>query len=239
MRRRALIKATGGLGAVFLAGCSGGDSGAADGTASGTFRLLVSDQPVAIENFDSLDVTLSTARLFRADANEEITPGVANGTATGDATPAPDSGTEGTEDSGGKRVVEFDLDGAVVDLTQVKGERAVSVLEDELDEGRYSGVELQVANAEGVVDGETVEVMVPSEKLRIVKPFEIGADEELEFVFDINVVQRGPTGRYNLLPVVGKSGVAGEDVEREVVDPEPTETMGPSDGTNSTGNANS
>jgi hypothetical protein len=78
-----------------------------------------------------------------------------------------------------------------------------------------------------------------SEKLRIVRPFEIGVDEQLEFVFGINVVQRGPAGRYNLLPVVGKSGVAGEDVEREVVDSESTETMGPSDGTNSTGNANS
>jgi hypothetical protein len=145
---------------VFLAGCSGGDSGAANGTASGTFRLLVSDQPIAIEDFDSLDVTLSTARLSWVDADEEIRPGVANGTATGGATPTPDSGTEGTEDSGGEGVIEFDLDGAAVGPTQVKGERAVSVLEDELGEGRYSGVELQVANGKRAVDGETVEVMV-------------------------------------------------------------------------------
>lgn len=70
----------------------------------------------------------------------------------------------------------------------------------------------------GVVDGETVEVMVPSNRLRIIKPFEIGADEELNFVFDINVVQKGPSGDYNLLPVIGKSGIVGEDVDVEEVD---------------------
>ena len=69
-----------------------------------------------------------------------------------------------------------------------------------------------MSSAEGVVDGETVAMMVPSGRLRIIKPFEIAADAELSFVFDINVVQRGPNG-YNLLPVIGKSGVAGEDVD--------------------------
>jgi hypothetical protein len=208
---------------MLLAGCSGGDDSSDDGgTRSGTFRLLISDQPVAIDDFDSLDVTLSSARVFRADEDEDVTPGVVNGTADGTATPSPDDESAG--------FVEFDLDSVNVDLTQVKGDRAVSVLDGELDEGRYSGVELSVANAEGVVDGETVEVMVPSQKLRIIKPFEIGADVELDFVFDINVIQKGPSGGYNLLPVIGKSGVAGEDVEVEEVDPE---AMGTPNGTDS------
>ncbi|MCQ4335059.1 DUF4382 domain-containing protein [Natronomonas sp. F2-12] len=227
MRRRTLIKTTAGLGTVLLAGCSGSDSDSEDGsTASGTFRLLISDQPVAIEDFDSLDVTLSAARVFRADEDEEITPGVVNGTDN-----TTDDDTEDSEDDESEGVVEFDLDSVTVDLTQVKGDRAVSVLEGELDEGRYSGIELRVASAEGVVDGEAVDVKVPSNRLRIIKPFEIGSDEELDFVFDINVIQKGPTGGYNLLPVIGKSGVAGEDVEVEEVDTDTPEETGAPNGT--------
>lgn len=126
--------------------------------------------------------------------------------------------TDGSADDEDRSVVEFSLDNVTVDLTQVKGDRAVSVLEGELDAGRYSGIELLIASAEGVVDSETVDVMVPSNRLRIIKPFEVGAGEELDFVFDINVVQKGPSGGYNLLPVIGKSGVAGEDVAVEEVE---------------------
>ncbi|MFW5918605.1 MAG: DUF4382 domain-containing protein [Halanaeroarchaeum sp.] len=196
--RRKFLAVGGALATTLVAGCSG------DSTGTGEFRLLISDQPTDIDDFESLDVTLSSARVFRADDDEELTTGVVNETSTE------------TED--GEGFVEFDLDSVTVDLTQVKGDRAVSVLEDELEEGRYSGIELRVASAEGVVDGEDVEVTVPSDRLRIIKPFEIGADEELSFVFDINVVQKGPADGYNLLPVIGKSGVAGEDVEVEEVD---------------------
>lgn len=210
MKRRTFVASTAGLGTVLLAGCSSSDSGPDGGsTASGTFRLLISDQPVAIENFDSLDVTLSSARVFRAGDDDELTSAVVNETANGTA----DDG-----DAGGDGFVEFDIDGETVDLTQVTGDLAVSVLEGELEAGRYSGIELRVASADGVVDGEDVGVMVPSDRLRIIRPFEVGRDEELSFVFDINVIQRGPTGEYNLLPVIGKSGVAGEDVEVEEVE---------------------
>jgi hypothetical protein len=189
---------------------------------------LISDQPVAIEDFDSLDVTLSAARVFRAGEDEELSPGVVNGT-DDEATTADNTTDDGTEapdddDEDGRGFAEFDLDSVAVDLTQVKGDRAISVLEGELEEGRYSGIELEVAGAEGVVEGEAVEVKVPSNKLRIIRPFEIGADDDLDFVFDINVIQKGPTGGYNLLPVIGKSGVAGEDVEVEEVDPENIDT---------------
>lgn len=142
---------------MLLAGCSGNDGEPDDGsTAGGTFRLWISDQPVAIEDFASLDVTLSAARVWRAD-----------------------------EDDGSEGFAEFDLDSVTVDLTRVEGDRAVSVLAGELDEGRYSGIELRITSAEGVVDGEAVDVMVPSDRLHVIKPFEIGTDEEPSFVFDI------------------------------------------------------
>lgn len=78
MNRRTFVATTAGVGTTLIAGCSGGsgDGGDDDGSAgSGTFRLLISDQPAAIEDFDSLDVTLSSARVFRAEEDEEVTTG--------------------------------------------------------------------------------------------------------------------------------------------------------------------
>ncbi|MFB6361013.1 MAG: DUF4382 domain-containing protein [Halobacteriales archaeon] len=138
-----------------------------------------------------------------------------------------DNGTRtDTGDQGGFR--EIDLDGASVDLTQVVGEKAISVFDGELPEGRYAKIELVASGIDGIVDGGPVDVMIPSGKLQIVKPFEVVAGETLSFVFDINVVKKGQTGDYNLLPVIAKSGVSGNDVEVEEVaqetDPEETDT---------------
>jgi hypothetical protein len=257
MRRRTFVATATGLGSTLLAGCSGGGGsgggsdggGSDDGTSggggsggggtdgNGLFRLLISDQPAAIGDFESLAVTLSSARVFRADEDEEVTSAAVTETETERSessttttitttTTAESPESTATEisatetDDGDEGFVEFELDGVTVDLTEVVGDRAVSVLENELEAGRYSGIELRVASAEGVVDSETVDVKVPSDRLRIVRPFEVSADAELSFVFDINVVRKGPNGGYNLLPVLGKSGVVGEDVEVEEVDPE-------------------
>ncbi|WP_299335159.1 DUF4382 domain-containing protein [Haloplanus sp.] len=246
MRRRGFVATAGGLGTAALAGCSGGGGGGGGGTDTddgdggggdsgtlGAFRLFISDQPAAIGDFDSLSVALSTARVFRADEDETVTPAAMNATTT--ATPATEAETEADADEDEadetSGVVEFDLDGVTVDLTQVLGDRAVSVLEGELEAGRYSGIELRVETAEGVVDGESVDVMVPSDRLRIVKPFDIATDAELAFVFDINVVRKGPQGGYNLLPVIGKSGVVGEDVDVEAVAPDENDAAADDDST--------
>lgn len=221
IHRRTLLAASA-AGISLLAGCSGdggggtgGDDGGGGSGSGGTgrFRLLISDQPTAIDEFDSLTVTLDRARVFRADEDETVTESAGAGTPEGNETVTETEDGEDEEDEQG--FVEFDLDGASVDLTQVTGDRAVSVLEGELEAGRYSGIELFVASAEGVVEGEDVEVMVPSNRLRIIKPFEVAADAELSFVFDITVVKRGQQDSYNLTPVIGKSGVVGEDVEVE------------------------
>jgi hypothetical protein len=124
---------------------------------------------------------------------------------------------EGAEDDDGNGgFVVRELDGATVDLTEVVGDKAISVLDGELEEGRYSKIELYAESVDGVVDGESVDVKIPSEKLQITKSFEVVAGESVEFVFDINVVKKG-NGGYNLLPVISKSGVAGKDVEVEEV----------------------
>ncbi|QSG04601.1 DUF4382 domain-containing protein [Halapricum desulfuricans] len=281
-RRRFLLAGTA-VGTALLSGCSGdpgaegsgndtdspkGDTGTDsddstpeetstdDGSDAdtGTFRLLISDRPVAIDEFDSLDVSLDRARVFRSGqreadgsesddgetATETQTVGNETGTTTeprtveneteaetvenGAETQSDDSGTETAagdidDDDGDDERGFFvlDLDGATVDLTQVVGDKATGVFEDDLPAGRYSKIELEAADVEGIVDGESVSVKIPSGKLQIVKAFEVTPGETVEFVFDITVVKKGNSGGYNLLPVISESGVAGRDVDVEEV----------------------
>ncbi|UTF52649.1 DUF4382 domain-containing protein [Natronosalvus rutilus] len=282
--RRAFIAAGGSVGATALAGCTSGDEpeqsgddgtpdqdtqsddgaqtdGSEESRHQGNFRLLVSDMPADIGDFERLDVTLDYARIFdggrdegddedssetEEDGGEESNEtegedaddqqnssddGEDDVDADGESDEGDEDGddgedTEGNEDEndtadGVERKRGFyivDLEGRTVDLTELVGERAVSVFEGELSPGTYEKIELHVSAVEGIVDGEQANVKLPSEKLQITHPFEIGADDPVDFVFDINVVKRGQGSDYNLKPVISESGVAGKDVEIEEVE---------------------
>lgn len=154
------------------------------GSSSGNFELLVSDAPAAIDDFESLEVTFSEARMFDSNDSSET----------------------------------FDVSGRTVDLTEVKGAKAESLLNASLEPGNYSKVELHVASTRGIVNGSEVAVKVPPEKLMITKEFEVRPNKTTEFVFDIQVVLRGNQQNnqgYILKPVISESGVVGKDVEVE------------------------
>jgi len=120
---------------------------------------------------------------------------------------------------------EADLNNSSVDLTTVIGELAVPLVELELSAGTYTKIELHVSGVTAVLaDGNSAEVTVPSNKLMITKNFSVDANSETKFVFDIQVVKKGNTNTYNLLPVISKSGVIGKDLnEDEVEEIEPEE----------------
>jgi hypothetical protein len=236
VRRREVVATGVGIGAALIAGCTGeaedpSSTDAGDAVASsGRFRLLVSDAPADIDDFEELVVTLDGARLFHADeeteTNETTDEEIEANETTDEEMEANETDEEETEsnetddDAAADTQAGFttvEIDDATVDLTQVIGADAVSVFDGDLAEGRYAKLELNVAAAEGIVDGESVAVKVPSERLQITKPFTVRPDETVDFVFDITVVKRGQTNGYVLQPVVSESGVAGRDVEmREV-----------------------
>jgi hypothetical protein len=236
VRRREVVATGVGIGAALIAGCTGeaedpSSTDAGDAVASsGRFRLLVSDAPADIDDFEELVVTLDGARLFHADeeteTNETTDEEIEANETTDEEMEANETDEEETEsnetddDAAADTQAGFttvEIDDATVDLTQVIGADAVSVFDGDLAEGRYAKLELNVAAAEGIVDGESVAVKVPSERLQITKPFTVRPDETVDFVFDITVVKRGQTNGYILQPVVSESGVAGRDVEmREV-----------------------
>ena len=90
-RRRGFLAVGASVGATLLAGCSGetglGDPDG-DGTTrnqadeadsdSGTFRLLISDQPVAIDDFEELNVSFDRARIFRGEGDDDDEEGEAD-----------------------------------------------------------------------------------------------------------------------------------------------------------------
>ncbi|MDY6789583.1 MAG: DUF4382 domain-containing protein [Candidatus Nanohaloarchaea archaeon] len=168
--------------ALILAGCTAPQTGG-----EGKFELLVSDAPAAIDDFDSLEVSFSEARVFKGEGGNESFESI-------------------------------DIEGRTVDLTQVKGARAKSLLNTTLETGTYTKIELHASDNRGIVNGEEVAVKIPPGKLMITKDFEIKPDKTTEFVFDIQVVLRGNQRNnqgYILKPVISKSGVVGKDVERK------------------------
>ncbi|AZQ15312.1 DUF4382 domain-containing protein [Halorubrum sp. PV6] len=254
-RRREFVALGAGASAAMLAGCAGdsgtGQSDGSDGSdgsddsdgtdgsdgsddlasTTGSFRLLISDAPADIADFDRLDVTLDEARVFESggdgedDEGDETDDETGNETAEADATNETDS-TNQTDDAAGdteddeegeddsdRGFTVVSLDGVTVDLTQVIEDDAIAVFDGEIPVGSYEKIELSVTTVEGIVDGESVAVKLPSEKLQITNGFEVTAEEPVSFVFDINVVKRGPKNGYILKPVISGSGVAGRDVE--------------------------
>ena len=144
---------------------------------TGTFVLQVTDQPSAIGDFDSLNVTVSEVRLHKA-GNE-------------------------TNETGEWMILE--PSNQTFDLTKLQDGNVTTIINESIGTGKYTQVRLIVESANGLVNGTMVNVTVPSDTLKIVKSFTITENQTATFIFDINVVKAGK--KYNLVPVIGKSGV--------------------------------
>lgn len=144
---------------------------------TGTFVLQVTDQPSAIGDFDSLNVTVSEVRLHKA-GNE-------------------------TNETGEWMIL--DPSNRTFDLTKLQDGNVTTIINESIGTGEYTQVRLIVESTEGLVNGTMVDVAVPSETLKIVKSFTIAENQTVTFIFDIHVVKAGK--KYNLVPVIGKSGV--------------------------------
>lgn len=172
---------------VVFSGCRGDttitDDGSATVEAPATFRLLVSDAPADIGDFDSVLVTFDKVRIFKDDEDYE----------------------------------EKSVSSDAIDLAKLTDDLSYPLIELDLEAGDYTKIELYVDTVEATVGGEETEIKIPSDKLMITKPFTVSDESTTSFVFDINVIKKGATGEYNLLPVVSESGVVGEHLERERV----------------------
>lgn len=213
---------------VLLAGCATGlgENSPIGGTPSaestpsgnapspdetGTLAFYVSDQQSVIDQFESLNVTVTAIGVHPAGPDEGNTTTTPNGTAT----PAM-NGTqsvnatvvagENASDTGGDWVT-LDVDNQTVDLTELQGMNASRITNATIQAGQYTAVYVEVSNVTGVLTtGKSVNVMLPSQRLRLNLGFAIGANRTTPFVFDVAVHRAGGSGKYVLRPVIGQSG---------------------------------
>lgn len=173
----------------------------------GGFQLLVSDAPADIEDFQHLNVTFSQARVFKVGSNGHM-----NGYNHG-------YGHQNGTGNSGFEILPLDTSKSY-DLTQLVGANASEMLNTTLEAGKYNKIELYVDSVEATLndsEGTNANVSIPGGKLQITKPFTVESGENITFVFDINVVQKGHSNDYNLRPVIGQSGVVGEHLKKNEV----------------------
>ena len=223
---------------LVLAGCAGGvpsgSSGGDAGTASGgddggTVNFYISDQQNAIDQFEHLNVTITEVTLVRADAedgdsgdadtddsdaDDENGTETTEPTETAESTETPES--DGTEEDGDQ--VTYEVDNVTLDLTELQGANASKLGSVPVPNGTYTKVFVEVDSVNGTLtDGSSADVKLPSNKLQLNTEFTVGTGEEVDFVFDVTVFERGPNG-YILKPVAGESGTGDEVEIRDVGD---------------------
>ena len=101
----------------------------------------------------------------------------------------------------------YAVDSRSVDLTELQGDNATLLQTFDVPAGNYTKVFISVSEINGTLtDGSSADVKLPSERLQLNENFEVGADEQVDFVYDITVVKRGQSGSYNIQPVASESG---------------------------------
>ena len=220
-------------GAPTAGGDDNGGSAGDGGTAvTGTVQFYVSDQPAAIEDFEHLNVTITQIGFERADggdgadAEDGTVTAAQNATATAaTVTPTPTGGGDGTPTAEGTEAEEDDdaddgredgeragwetveVDSRTVDLTRLRGDNATLVGAPEIPAGEYTTVFVHVASINATLTtGESVNVKLPSQKLQLNRGFTLEPNGTVQFVYDINVVTAGNSGKYILKPVISQSG---------------------------------
>lgn len=171
--------------ALLLVGCAAPATtvppASGDSSQDVNFRLLISDEPNAIDDFEELWVTISVIGLAPAD-----------GSTTGQ--------TEITLDPP-----------ISVNLVELTDENAVAAWEGYIPEGEYAKVFLYVDSVDGLLAGseDVINIKLPSNKLQLDHTFAIEEGDDgrvTNFVYDITVIRAGNSGMYLLQPQLGQSG---------------------------------
>lgn len=118
---------------------------------------------------------------------------------------------------------EYPVDNRTVDLTRLQGANATRIANLSVPDGNYTKVFVYVSEVDGtLVDGSDQRVKLPSGKLQLNEDFAVGANESVDFVFDITVRKAGKSGKYVLQPVASESGtdvpIEERDDDRERAD---------------------
>ncbi len=186
--------------AIGLSGCVGSSDAAEYGSAS----IYVKDAPT--DEFQEIHVVFTSVEVHFAG--------------------------NGSEDSEGDWISLFEnANGTDVDLLAANGTAAAFLGEADLEAGNYTQIRIHTARVYGIdLEGNEVNMTVPSGTLKIVRGFEVHAGEETQIVVDYDLdrsLKQTGKGDWKMTPVVGKTHVnhvdddeSGEEAaeEGEIVD---------------------
>jgi len=211
---------------------------------AGSVNFYVSDRPGAMDDFQHLNVTITTVKFHLVDpANESAdendtdtgenatstaantttetttaTDATVTATATVTNTTAEETATDDEPESEDGRWVVRDVNATTVDLTELRGVNATLVDAFDLPAGEYNTVRMEISDVNGTLtNGDSQYVKLPSGKLQLNSQFTIENGSEVDFVYDVTVHEAGNSGKYILKPVVSESGT---DQEIEAVGPD-------------------
>ncbi|TQQ83120.1 DUF4382 domain-containing protein [Halonotius terrestris] len=226
---------------IGLAGCAGSSDetsseDGSDDTAFGTLSTSVTDQPNAIDDFESLTVTLAGIWIKPAggdggseemddeemnDSDGSMNESEMNGSDDEmnesdeemDEEEMEDEEMDEEGDDAGRRYIEFE-EPQEADLVQLQGSSTKLIDETEVEAGDYEFLQLDVSGTEGVLtDGSDANVTTPGEApLKFNKSFEVRAEETTRFIADFAPNRTG-NGRYIIRPVATSTTVLYGDEE--------------------------
>lgn len=97
--------------------------------------------------------------------------------------------------------------GQDVNLLNASGDLAVFLGEAELEAGNYTQIRIHATEAYGVKDGQRINITLSNSQLKIVKSFDIEADQETRIVLDFDLersLHQQGNGVWRMTPVIGK-----------------------------------
>ena len=152
-------------------------------TSRGTLTLQLTDAPAEL-NIEKMEVTLSKVQVHKADQESNAT-----------------NETNSTTESGWITIIEqpqtFDLI-AIKDVKEFLGTASLVA-------GKYTQVRLTVEKAVLTVNGQEYPLAVPSEKIKLIHPFTIVANQNTTLTLDFDAqksVTSTGSGKYNLKPTI-------------------------------------
>jgi hypothetical protein len=146
---------------------------------AGNFAFLVSDEVNAIADFSSVDVVIERIGILQSG------------------------------DSG--KWLEFTPVLKKFDLSLLPGDKSLELWRGDIPAGQYNKVFIQVSGVTGILKstGKTLAIKLPSDKLQMSLPFEVGTNAVTSFTYDLTVIKTGSdnnAGKYLLKPQIGESG---------------------------------
>jgi len=195
--------------ALIASGCTAAGTPATTGNL-GSIQINVTDAPGA-DNVTAVLVTISQVSVHRAAALAAATPTSGNTTSdnstSGNVTSAspPADNTTAANDNG--EWVKIRLPAPVTfDLLTIQNGIQQALTSDNIQAGKYTQIRLTIDKVEVGLNGQSpVEAKLPSNELKIVRPFEISPDKTTALLLDFDankMVTVAGNGKVNVKPTV-------------------------------------